>query len=182
MNTTQTIIDLVAAKAGHPVYNPVGNVALGRILSISHSHVKRLRDGDGTLGRDAFVRACKFLDLPPERVIELTLSLDVDGSEDAGVRAWIHSLAKSWRGNVVKSGASILLGGLAAFGHVGDARATGNTALSRTAPAQGGVPDTVYYVKLRMRTQASVWLGCSADGTLCPDHLRPRSPLRLRIH
>lgn len=137
MNTTQTVIELVASKAGHPVYNPVGNVALGRILGISHTHVKRLISGDGVMSRDSFVRACRFLELPAERIVELTLALDADGSDDDGLRAWMRGIAKGLRGNVVKGGASILLGAAAMLGHVDDARALENKALHSTALPAG---------------------------------------------
>ena len=137
LNATQQVIELVQAKIGHPEINPASNSAVGRVLGLSHTHVKRWISGDGVMSRDAFVRACKFLDLPAERVIDLTLALDADGSEDAGVSAWMRSLAKGLRGTIAKSSAGILLGAAAMFGHVDDARALENKPLASmaTAPA-----------------------------------------------
>jgi DNA-binding Xre family transcriptional regulator len=133
-NTTQKILEQVAGKIGHPVYNPVSNRTLGQILDISHTHIKRLRDGDGVLARDGFVRACKFLELTPEQIVDYTLALDGDATQDAGLRSYIRDMAKGiMKRAVVKSSASILLGAGAMFGHIDDARASENTALARTA-------------------------------------------------
>ena len=148
--TTQEIIDLVSRKLGHPVYSPASNASIGRVLNTSHAHVKRLMAGDSVMSRDAFVRACKFLELPTERVVELTLALDADGSDDEGLGAWMRGLAKNLRGNVVKSSASVLLGAAAFFGHASDAPASEKQALSVQAPSAANFP-SMYIMVTRVR-------------------------------
>lgn len=154
MTTTQHIIERVASKIGHPVYNPVSNRTLAEILGMSHTHIRRLRDGDGVLSRDAFVRACHFLELPPEEIVQLTLALDADGSEDEGMRAYIRALASKLRPGIVKGGASILLGAAAMLAHVDDALASGKLVVSAhdtPAPAAPATSRILYIMVNRMR-------------------------------
>lgn len=140
MTTTQEIIEQVANKIGHPIYNPVSASALAPIFGVSRAHLWRLREGNGVLSRDAFVRACKFLELPPEKIVELTLALDADGSEDEGMRAYIRNIAKKLRPGIAKSGACILIGAAAMLAHVEDARASGNLVLSAHDAHTGSGP------------------------------------------
>ena len=147
-NSTQHIIALVQAKIGHPEINPASNSAVGRVLGLSHTYVKRLISGDGVLSRDAFVRACKFLELPPEQIADLALQLSADGSEDEGMGAWMRNIAKGLRGSVVKSGASILLGAAAMVAHVDDARASVNLGFPAHHPAPAELP-TLYIMVSR---------------------------------
>jgi hypothetical protein len=139
--TSQQIIEQIAAKLGHPVYNPVSSRALGQVLGLSHTHVRRLQDGEIVLSRDAFVRACKFLELPPERIVELTLALNADGAEDEGLAAWMRGIAKGLRGNVVKSSASILIGAAAMIAHTDDAKSAGIPAFPAHSPTVEVVRD-----------------------------------------
>lgn len=136
MTTTQQIIEMVASRIGHPVYNPVSNRSLAPILGMSHTHIGRLRDGDGVMARDAFVRACHFLELPPEEIVSLTLALDADGSEDEGMRAYIRGVVSKLRPDVVKSSAGILLAAFIGFAQPGDA-----FALEKPVNPNGPAPD-----------------------------------------